>query len=163
MRTAVSQGGTRATGGEPGEELSPVEVARLVRAQGSLVFTAANPDLMQPLARRAERIPMVASPPGAVRQASGPTTGVRAPTYGAAEAVPRVVHRPAPTPAEPDDDIPARAAARRNDAHPLPWDSLSMGGQQPTLDPAHLSRLADQVVRVIDDRVIATRERMGRI
>jgi hypothetical protein len=31
------------------------------------------------------------------------------------------------------------------------------------IDPSQLGRLADQVVRIIDDRIIARNERLGRI
>jgi len=157
MRSAMGHG----SGRELGEELTPVEIARVLREQGSLVLAAANPHLLQPIASRAERIEMVASTTGAVREASGPSRG-RAPEAVAAQAVPRVVHRPATAPVEPDDESAARGLMRGNHAHPAPWADLSSGGRQATLDPAHLHRLAEQVVRVIDDRVVATRERMGR-
>jgi hypothetical protein len=72
--------------------------------------------------------------------------------------------RPAPAvPAEAASGAPAaRGTSPAGLPTPITWPGTPTAALDTTLDQAQVTRLADQVVRVIDDRIIARRERMGR-
>jgi hypothetical protein len=149
--------GTAAGTVAPGE-LSMQQITREVRETARVVF-AVNPRAMLPLILRAERVPMVA--PGA---AGGAPAAAPAAANRTAAPVPRVVMRPAPAvPAEAASGAPAaRGTSPAGLPTPITWPGTPTAALDTTLDQAQVTRLADQVVRVIDDRIIARRERMGR-
>jgi hypothetical protein len=75
--------------------------------------------------------------------------------------VPRVVHRAASIVVSPETATSAPEAQRAASRNPFPM----AGNRSQTSDfpPIDLNRLTDQVVQAIDRRIIAHRERMGRI
>jgi hypothetical protein len=80
--------------------------------------------------------------------------------------VPRVVRRDAaPSGKEqdgPPPDYGMGAVTAFPSPRPIPWPGKTDGGAD-LFDTAGIQRLADQVVQVIDNRITANRERMGRI
>jgi hypothetical protein len=100
---------------------------------------------------------------------SGPAGRQRTPTSPSdppaallpvAAPVPMVIRRPASIRAEPDDDLPGEAhpSVRGHGAVELPT-HRSQVGLEAGLD---LGRLTDQVIRTIDQRILAQLERLGR-
>jgi hypothetical protein len=108
--------------------------------------------LLHRLVTRGERIE-----PAAARGRAGPDTVPSIDPVGLAhtppmQPVPRITQRP---PA----DVPETTGAMSDSHQP----AFQTGLERPDLAPVDISRLTDQVVRAIDQRIIAHRERMGRV
>lgn len=155
-RTLVMPTPQAALNEQAAPEFSPAEIVSVVQQQGR-VRLIAEQRMLQRLTQRAERIPMTA------REVADPHSAAHAQAAGArsAPAVPRVLRRAAPGP----DDAAHTAHAQRSMPRAVGGWPRDAGGSEhaATLDPFQIQRLADQVVQVIDNRVIARRERMGRI
>lgn len=122
--------------------------------------------MTRPMTARGQRLSMVQP------------SGRAAPASPAPRPVPRVVHRPqaAPQPAQAgqraaqfggDDaasgEFPA-GLARTGSPYTGGWPGTDTSSTAPDgLAPHQVQRLADQVVQIIDDRIIARRERVGRV
>jgi hypothetical protein len=166
-RTAMSrrtEGSTRA-GSQP-----------LAPAGGSLALLAAvEPPVereRQVVTRIVERFRRVELPPRWVGTA-GDSQGAATPS-GAAPSrlrsgleLPGVVERSAPWPgAAPDLTLPRRPSAESGQAAapaPLDRSERAFPDPEPPLPRVDVERLTDEVVRQIDRRIVAHRERQGRI
>jgi hypothetical protein len=89
-----------------------------------------------------------------------------APAARPAPPVPRVVRKDAAPPGGEQGSAPPDNGKGPGTAfpspRPIPWSGASPAGAD-LFDSAGIQRLADQVVQVIDNRITANRERMGRI
>jgi len=77
------------------------------------------------------------------------------------EVVERILARPAPSekPVAPMELVTAAPAARREEWTPQPAPAPA---RPVTLAPPEIKRVAEQVIREIDHRIVARRERLGR-
>ncbi len=137
-------------------EASPREVVRYLRDQGRIVI-ASNPLVVRAMLSRTERLPSVESGPGAATAGRPPAWPI-----AAAAPVPRVVRRPPTLAPEAENSPTASLHSLRSLRSPHPQTDTDQS-QLPELDSFQISRLADQVVQVIDGRIIAQRERFGRM
>ena len=130
-----------------------------VRRENRRIERAVTEEVVRRLVTRGERIeppapakgPVIARPEA--KRPTGPTVEpVRSRSARAMPPVPRITRRPAA--------IGAERTGPTAESHRPAVPSEQPG---PELAPADLNRLTDQVVRTIDQRMIAHRERMGRI
>jgi hypothetical protein len=127
------------------------------------VETTTSEELVRRMVDRGQRI--AAAKPGQIR-AEPVTTGgaavaaTRQPgRTGGAEPMPLILRRPARVAVE-DGALPSPTRPRSPGAN----GSFAVPGQQALdLSQRELGRLTDQVVRIIDERMIAYRERTGRV
>jgi hypothetical protein len=107
---------------------------------------------------RGERVESVRQRPGT---AALPVTRADAPAASLAQPAPRLLYRP-PSAATVSEAGQAPVAFPRDAAprQPLPAQRASLA---PELAPADINRLTDQVIQAIDHRIIAQRERLGRV
>lgn len=133
----------------PGPEFVPFAQA------GARLALAGAPSALQRLARRGERVPMVSEArPGPLPVGAESTV----------PPAPRTVRQPRPDESDLEGAV-QHGAQRLLDTHaqPVPWPALPGAVDMDNLDAFQVSRLAERVVQVIDDRIIARRERMGRV
>jgi hypothetical protein len=149
-RSAASRPAGQPPVAVPGHQPLALVVGRL--QAGRLVETVPVETIVNRLARRGVRVETVGAPRPQLPQSEGSTAGAPRP-------VPRVVRRSGAV-GTGDDQPPAAetfAAASRT----RPATAQVPGhGELPSLD---LNRLTDQVVQAIDRRIIAQRERLGRV
>lgn len=123
--------------------------------------------LVHHLLGRAQAIDAVAPPGAPVFHAGGPTRqngALTAAVLRTAPAVPpvaRIVRRPPP--ALVTEDVSPRTAVGRAAAAPLAVDGFSVRPSLPAAAPVDINRITDQVVQTLDRRLLAFRERTGRI
>lgn len=110
----------------------------------------------------------VVSHPRLEQEIATGSTGNTPPRAPAVPPVPRIVHRPAPTvtaAATPPPTVTPRTAGNG-------WEGTATGRaplrspdmpMQPEANPVDVNRLTEQVIQAIDRRIIAQRERLGRI
>lgn len=123
------------------------------------VETTTTEELVRRMVARGQRIEPVGPGRPPARQSAVPVVRQPGRVTGPAP-VPQIVHRPAG--AVVDDGTPRALSQARA---PATNGSLPPAGQPAPLDFSQLDvgRLTDQVVRTIDERMIAHRERMGRM
>lgn len=121
--------------------------------------TRVREEIMRRLVERGERVPSLAVP-GARQQSAAPELARPAvEVTPSARPVPMTVQRPAPASAAPPQPAPVSTP----DAPGAPHRPPTPFPQAEAPPPIDIDRLTDQVVRAIDRRIIAHRERMGRV
>jgi len=133
----------------PGHQPLALVVGRL--QAGRLVETVPVETIVNRLVRRGVRVETVGAPRPQLPQSEGNTAE-------AARPVPRVVRRSGAMQA--GDEQPPAAGAFAATSSPRLAIAQVPGHGEPPLD---LNHLTDQVVQAIDRRIIAQRERMGRV
>ena len=144
-RAATSRLAGQPAAATPGDQSLEMVVGRL--QAGRLVETVPVETMVNRLARRGVRVEAVGSPRRHVSQSEGSTAGATRP-------VPRIVRRSATV---ETGDNQSQAAADSSPRHAMAQGPVR---GEPPLD---LNRLTDQVVQAIDRRIVAQRERLGRV
>jgi hypothetical protein len=126
--------------------------------RGGGVRTVLRPERLERLAARGVRVERAGGAP-TPRPTSAAPRLPGAPAVPLAAPVPRVVRRAAaPAPRTADDDGAPRMSASVRAAWPAPASSPPR-----PLGDAEVDRVADHVMRTIDRRLLALRERRGRV
>ena len=144
-RPAASRPAGQPSASAPGPQPLELVVGRL--QAGRLVETVPVETIVDRLARRGVRVETVGTPRLPVSQSEGSTAGATRP-------VPRIVRRSATV---ETGDNQSQAAADSSPRHAMAQGPVR---GEPPLD---LNRLTDQVVQAIDRRIVAQRERLGRV